>query len=73
MTRLILFNKPYGVLCQFTHGNAGPARPTLSDFIDVPGVYPAGRLDLDDGDIELYPGLDLLKAGGHPPGSQKDG
>jgi len=48
MARLILFNKPYGVLCQFTdRGTAGSARPTLSDFIDVPGVYPAGRLDLD--------------------------
>ncbi len=48
MTRLILFNKPYGVLCQFTdRGTAGAARPTLSDYIDVPGVYPAGRLDLD--------------------------
>lgn len=48
MSRLILFNKPYGVLCQFTdRGTAGSNRPTLSDFIDVPGVYPAGRLDLD--------------------------
>lgn len=48
MARLILFNKPYGVLCQFTdRGAAGFARPTLSDFIDVPGIYPAGRLDLD--------------------------
>lgn len=48
MPRLILFNKPYGVLCQFTdRGTAGSTRPTLSRFIDVPGVYPAGRLDLD--------------------------
>jgi 23S rRNA pseudouridine2457 synthase len=47
MSRLILFNKPYGVLCQFTDRSIGPERLTLSNFIDLPGVYPAGRLDLD--------------------------
>jgi 23S rRNA pseudouridine2457 synthase len=48
MARLILLNKPFNVLCQFTdRGTAGSPRATLSDFIDLPGVYPAGRLDLD--------------------------
>ena len=43
---LILLNKPYGVLCQFTDQSV-PPKPTLADFIRMPDVYPAGRLDLD--------------------------
>ena len=48
MTKTVLFNKPFNVLSQFTDkGTEGSTRQTLSEFIDVPGVYAAGRLDKD--------------------------
>ena len=42
MAKLIALNKPFGVICQFSGDNN-----TLSDFVDIPNVYPAGRLDKD--------------------------
>ncbi len=44
MSRIILLNKPWGVLSTFTDPDG---RPTLATFVDVPGVYAAGRLDRD--------------------------
>ncbi|MBB3046407.1 23S rRNA pseudouridine2457 synthase [Litorivivens lipolytica] len=44
MSKLILFNKPFQVLCQF---RAKDGKKTLADHLSIPGVYPAGRLDYD--------------------------
>jgi 23S rRNA pseudouridine2457 synthase len=44
MGRILLFNKPFGVVCQFSRDGL---HPTLADYIPVPDFYPAGRLDTD--------------------------
>ena len=62
--RYLVLNKPYGVLCAFTDP---VGRPTLADFVNMPGVYSAGRLDFDsEGLLLLTSDGWLIHRLGHP-------
>ena len=56
---LIAFNKPFGVICKF---RPEPGRRTLADFIEVPKIYPAGRLDADSEGLLLLTDDGVLQA-----------
>jgi 23S rRNA pseudouridine2457 synthase len=64
MPRVVLFNKPYGVICQFSP-SAG--KQTLKNFVPITGIYPAGRLDNDsEGLLVLTDDGALQNAISHP-------
>ena len=56
---LVALNKPYGVICKFS---PEPGKLTLADFVDVRGVYPAGRLDTDSEGLLLLTDDGALQA-----------
>ncbi len=66
---LILFNKPHGVMSQFS---AHASRPTLADYLSQPDIYPAGRLDADSEGLMLLTDNGTLQHDISHPGSKKE-
>ncbi|HSC78875.1 MAG TPA: pseudouridine synthase, partial [Chitinolyticbacter sp.] len=59
MAKLILLNKPYGVICQFS---PSPPHQSLADYVPIKDVYPAGRLDTDSEGLVLLTDSGPLQA-----------
>jgi len=73
MQKIVLFNKPFDVLCQFTDdGNPNSDRETLKDYIDIPNIYAAGRLDRDSEGLLVLTNDGKLQANITQPGKKTD-
>jgi 23S rRNA pseudouridine2457 synthase len=57
---VVLFNKPCGVLCRFSPDGSG--KPTLRDYLPLPDIYPAGRLDADSEGLVVLTADGVLQA-----------
>lgn len=66
---LILFNKPFQVMSQFS---PHPERQSLSDYLDIPGIYPAGRLDADSEGLMLLTDDGTLQHAISHPDNEKE-